>query len=87
VIRFHDLVDIVVIPDGIVVRERNRLYTRDARDFNWAFSPSGEASIAVALAVAAVPMWFQTSRFDACRGWMEKALGVPVSPRGSTRST
>jgi predicted ATPase/DNA-binding winged helix-turn-helix (wHTH) protein len=43
---------------------------------DWAFSPLGDASIGVALAAASVPMWFELSSFDECRGWMEKALGV-----------
>jgi predicted ATPase/DNA-binding winged helix-turn-helix (wHTH) protein len=42
---------------------------------DWAFSPGGDTSIGVALAVASVPIWFETSSFTECRGWMEKALG------------
>jgi predicted ATPase len=53
---------------------------------DWAFSPNGEASIAVALAVAAVPIWFQSSWFDVCRGWMEKALGGLDAVDGTTRT-
>jgi len=42
----------------------------------WAFSPGGDASTGVALAVASVPVWFEMSWLTECRGWMEKALGV-----------
>ena len=43
---------------------------------DWAFSPGGDASIGVALAVASVPVWFEMSWLAECRGWMERALGV-----------
>src|SRR5262249_6243640 len=40
----------------------------------WAFSPSGDASIGVALTVAAVPLWMQLSLMDECRECVERAL-------------
>ena len=40
----------------------------------WAFSPEGEASVGVALTVAAVPLWFQLSLVDECLGWVERTL-------------
>ncbi len=43
---------------------------------DWALSPGGDTSIGVALAAASVPLWFEISSFNECRGWMEKALGV-----------
>jgi predicted ATPase/DNA-binding winged helix-turn-helix (wHTH) protein len=43
---------------------------------DWALSPKGDDSIGVALAAASVPLWFEISSFNECRGWMEKALGV-----------
>ena len=43
---------------------------------DWALSPKGDTSIGVALAAASVPLWFEISSFNECRGWMEKALGV-----------
>jgi predicted ATPase len=43
---------------------------------DWALSPGGDASIGVALAAASVPLWFEISSFNECRGWMEKALRV-----------
>jgi predicted ATPase/DNA-binding winged helix-turn-helix (wHTH) protein len=51
----------------------------------WAFSPSGDASIGVRLAGAAVPLWLDMSLLTECRAWMEAALGVmhdaPCDPR------
>ena len=41
---------------------------------DWAFSPSGDASIGVALTVAAVPLWFQLSLMEECRRRTERAL-------------
>ena len=41
---------------------------------DWAFSPRGNASVGVALTVAAVPLWFQLSLVDECLGWVERAL-------------
>jgi predicted ATPase len=41
---------------------------------DWAFSPSGDASIGVALTAAAVPLWFQLSLIDECRARVEQAL-------------
>jgi predicted ATPase/DNA-binding winged helix-turn-helix (wHTH) protein len=43
---------------------------------DWALSPNGDISIGVALAAASVPLWFEISSFNECRGWMEKVLGV-----------
>ena len=43
---------------------------------DWALSPKGDTSIGVALAAASVPLWFEISSFNECRGWMEKALGA-----------
>jgi predicted ATPase/DNA-binding winged helix-turn-helix (wHTH) protein len=42
----------------------------------WAFASGGDPSIGVALAAAAVPIWFEMSLLIECRGWMEKGLGV-----------
>jgi hypothetical protein len=43
---------------------------------DWAFSPRGNAWVGVALAVAAVPLWFQLSLVDECLGWVERALAA-----------
>jgi predicted ATPase len=43
---------------------------------DWAFSPRGDASIGVALTVAAVPLWMQLSLPAECRGRVEWALAV-----------
>ena len=42
----------------------------------WAFAIGGDPSIGLALAAAAVPIWFKASLLVECRGWMEKALSV-----------
>jgi predicted ATPase/DNA-binding winged helix-turn-helix (wHTH) protein len=50
-----------------------RIYNlRTALD--WAFSPGGDASIGVALTLAAVPLWLQLSLVQECRGRVERAL-------------
>jgi predicted ATPase/DNA-binding winged helix-turn-helix (wHTH) protein len=43
---------------------------------DWAFSPRGNASVGVALTVAAVPLWFQLSLVDECLGCVERALAA-----------
>ena len=47
---------------------------------DWAFSPSGDSSIGVALTAAAVPLWFQQSLMLECRGRVERAL-ASLGPR------
>ena len=41
---------------------------------NWALSATGDDEIGVALTVAAVPLWFQLSLADECRGRVQQAL-------------
>jgi predicted ATPase/DNA-binding winged helix-turn-helix (wHTH) protein len=43
---------------------------------DWAFSPSGDASIGVALTVAAAPLWMHLSLLEECRGRVEQALAA-----------
>jgi predicted ATPase/DNA-binding winged helix-turn-helix (wHTH) protein len=43
---------------------------------DWAFSPSGNASIGVALTAVAVPIWMHLSLLDECRGRVEQALAA-----------
>ena len=43
---------------------------------DWAFSPNGNASIGVALAAAAVPLWMHLSLLDECRSRVEQALAA-----------
>src|SRR3984893_15165162 len=43
---------------------------------DWAFSPSGDASIGVALTAAAVPLWMHLSLMEECRGRVERALAA-----------
>jgi predicted ATPase/DNA-binding winged helix-turn-helix (wHTH) protein len=54
---------------------------------DWAFSPSGDASIGVALTAASVPLWFQLSLMVECRGRIERALSSlePGSSLGARR--
>ena len=46
---------------------------------DWAFSPGGDASIGVALATAAVPLWMRLSLMDECRFRVEQALAASGS--------
>jgi predicted ATPase len=51
---------------------------------DWAFSPSGDRRIGVALTVAAVPLWFQRSLMSECCERVERALSalsVGLDPR------
>jgi predicted ATPase len=43
---------------------------------DWAFSPEGDASIGVALTVAAAPLWMRLSLLDECRGRVERAIAA-----------
>jgi predicted ATPase/DNA-binding winged helix-turn-helix (wHTH) protein len=47
---------------------------RDA--LGWAFSPSGDRLIGVALTAAAVPLWSQLSLVEECRDWVERAVAA-----------
>jgi predicted ATPase/DNA-binding winged helix-turn-helix (wHTH) protein len=51
---------------------------------DWAFGPSGDASIGVALTIASVPLWAQLSLMEECRGRVEIALAL--SAAASSRS-
>jgi predicted ATPase/DNA-binding winged helix-turn-helix (wHTH) protein len=54
------------------------LYGRDIDNvragLDWAFSPSGDRQIGVALTIAAVPLWVQLSLLDECRERVQRAL-------------
>jgi predicted ATPase len=41
---------------------------------DWAFSPTGDVAVGVALTIAAVPLWGQLSLVHECRGRVERAL-------------
>src|SRR5262249_40076253 len=41
---------------------------------DWAFSPSGDGSIAVALTISALPLWFHQSLLLECGSRVERAL-------------
>jgi predicted ATPase/DNA-binding winged helix-turn-helix (wHTH) protein len=45
---------------------------------DWAFSTGGDASIAVALTAAAVPLWVHLSLMEECRSRVEQALSALV---------
>lgn len=44
---------------------------------DWAFSPSGDASIGAALTTAAVPLWMHLSLMDECRSRVEEVFAAP----------
>jgi predicted ATPase/TolB-like protein/Tfp pilus assembly protein PilF len=52
---------------------------------DWAFSPTGDASVGVALTVVAVPLWMRLSLVDECRGRVEHALSAVA--HGENRNT
>ncbi len=54
---------------------------------DWAFSPGGDTAVGVALTASAVPLWFQLSLVDECRGRVERALAAsePASGPGARR--
>jgi hypothetical protein len=49
---------------------------------DWAFSPVGDASIGVALAAAAVPLWMHLSLMEECCGRVEQALAAIAAGAG-----
>jgi predicted ATPase/DNA-binding winged helix-turn-helix (wHTH) protein len=53
---------------------------------DWAFSPTGDAEVGVALTVAAVPLWVQLSLTEECRGRVERALSGPSRSRDARRN-
>ena len=46
---------------------------------NWAFSAEGDASIGVALTIAAIPLWMHLSLVDECRVCVERALASDMA--------
>ncbi len=57
---------------------------------DWAFSPSGDAGIGVALTAATVPLWTHLSLLTECRARVEQAIAslgrqVPCDPRRDMR--
>jgi predicted ATPase/DNA-binding winged helix-turn-helix (wHTH) protein len=50
---------------------------------DWAFSPSGNSSLGVALTVAAVPLWMELSLLQECRSRVKRALSA--SDSGASR--
>ena len=46
---------------------------------DWAFGPGGDSALGVALTTAAVPLWFQLSLLDECRGRVERAISTLMS--------
>jgi predicted ATPase/DNA-binding SARP family transcriptional activator len=52
---------------------------------DWAFSPSGDGSIGVALTTSALPLWFHRSLLLECRGRVERALACLAERPGQDR--
>jgi predicted ATPase len=51
---------------------------------DWAFSPSGDGSIGVALTTSALPLWFHQSLLLECHGRVERALASLAERPGGT---
>jgi predicted ATPase/DNA-binding winged helix-turn-helix (wHTH) protein len=49
---------------------------------DWAFSPTGDMPVGVALTIAAAPLWIQLSLVQECRMRVERALGSLVPEAG-----
>jgi len=47
---------------------------------DWAFSGNGDASLAIALTTAAIPLWLHLSLLEECRGRVQQALGTTAEP-------
>jgi len=67
--------------DWLAVYGRHVDNLRAALD--WAFAPSGDTAIGVALTTTAVPLWFRLSLLDECHARVERALSTLAS--GSDR--
>ncbi|WP_426437253.1 ATP-binding protein [Bradyrhizobium genosp. P] len=52
---------------------------------SWAFGPSGDQSVAAALAAASTPLWLEKSLLTECYGWSEKALDILDAADRGTR--
>jgi predicted ATPase/DNA-binding winged helix-turn-helix (wHTH) protein len=52
---------------------------------DWAFSPNGDATLAVRLTVAMIPLWLQLSLVEECRIGLERALPLLDETEQSTR--
>ena len=54
---------------------------------DWAYSPSGDPEVAVALTAASLPLWFRLSLMEECHGRVERALAAlqPGSSRDACR--
>ena len=52
---------------------------------DWAFSPTGDAEVGVALTVATVPLWLRLSLVEECCGRVERALSSPAENRDARR--
>jgi predicted ATPase/DNA-binding winged helix-turn-helix (wHTH) protein len=53
---------------------------------DWAFSPTGDVAVGVALTIAAVPLWVRLSLVQECRGRVERALAsLPPEASRSAR--
>ena len=63
-----------VLSEPVAAYRRHIDNLRAALD--WAFSPSGDASLGVALTVASVPLWIQLSLMEECHGRVERALAA-----------
>jgi predicted ATPase/DNA-binding winged helix-turn-helix (wHTH) protein len=53
---------------------------------DWAFSPTGDAKLGVALTVAAVPLWVYLALNEECRGRVERALAGSAESRDARRN-
>jgi predicted ATPase/DNA-binding winged helix-turn-helix (wHTH) protein len=79
-------IDLDTLPPSVwLVRYGSQIgQVRAALD--WAFSPTGDAEVGVALTVAAVPLWVHLTLMEECRGRVERALSGPAESRDARRN-
>lgn len=77
-------------PPDFFQSQRRNTHAREIGDvraaLQWSFSPSGEASVGVALAVCAAPLFLNSSMLSDCRHWCRKAISALDETNRGTRS-
>ena len=71
-------------PPGEWLADYSRQIDNVRAALDWAFSPTGDASIGVGLTAASEPLWMHLSLLDECHGRVDRALAnVPAGSGGN----